>query len=366
MSNQKQLQEEIDKRKKQIHADSYPMSIGEVINLYKDSEIEIRPEFQRYFRWSIEQKTSFIESILLGIPVPSFFVSQREDGIWEVVDGLQRLSTIFEFVGELRNEDGTRRAELSLVAAKYLTQLDGVKWSKLGTDFKLAFKREKIDFKIIKKESTPDTKYEIFQRLNTGGSSLSAQEVRNCILLMTNKDFFKWFESLIENEDYNSCVVLSDNQMTQRYDLDSLTRFLVFQNALESYFNIDVGIFLNEQIVKIALSEEFNYSEQKGLFEKVFALINKSLGEDAFRRYVSAENKHKGAFSVALFETITYGIGKNIEQYSTDSASDISIITEKIRELSRNALFLRYSGSGSNARTRIPNLLPFAKEHFRK
>jgi Protein of unknown function DUF262 len=91
------LEQQIATKAKEIHTDGYPMSIGEVISLYKDSDIDIHPEFQRIFRWTTDQKSRLIESILLGIPIPSIFVSQRPDGVWDVIDGVQRLSTIFEF-----------------------------------------------------------------------------------------------------------------------------------------------------------------------------------------------------------------------------------------------------------------------------
>jgi hypothetical protein len=91
------LQEEIDKSRAIIRTDGYSMSIGEWISLYERSEIDIHPEFQRFFRWSPKQKSRLIESILLGIPIPQIFVAQREDGVWDVVDGLQRLSTIYQF-----------------------------------------------------------------------------------------------------------------------------------------------------------------------------------------------------------------------------------------------------------------------------
>src|SRR5688572_24146371 len=101
----KALQAEIDSRRKEIKTDSYPMSIGELANLYKDHELDIHPEFQRFFRWSDFQKSRWIESVLLGIPLPSIFVAQREDGVWDVVDGLQRLSTLFQFMGLLRDQN---------------------------------------------------------------------------------------------------------------------------------------------------------------------------------------------------------------------------------------------------------------------
>ena len=105
---------EIEARRAEIRSDGYPMSIGELISLYRDEELDIHPEFQRFFRWSEEQKSRLIESILLGIPIPSIFVSQREDGVWDVIDGLQRLSTIFELVGVLKDENGEILPPLTL------------------------------------------------------------------------------------------------------------------------------------------------------------------------------------------------------------------------------------------------------------
>ena len=122
------LQSEIDQKRKEIRSDRYSTSIGEWISLYQQEEIEIHPEFQRFFRWSDYQKTKLIESILLGIPIPPIFVSQREDGIWDVVDGLQRLSTIYEFVGILKDEDGNQLPPFILQKSEYLPSLAGKIW----------------------------------------------------------------------------------------------------------------------------------------------------------------------------------------------------------------------------------------------
>ena len=125
------LKEEIDARRAEIRSDGYPMSIGELINLYRDDELDIHPEFQRFYRWSDEQKSRLIESILLGIPIPTIFVSQREDGVWDVIDGLQRLSTIFQMVGILRDEKGELVPPLVLKRTKYLPSLEGLKWERM-------------------------------------------------------------------------------------------------------------------------------------------------------------------------------------------------------------------------------------------
>lgn len=189
----KTLADELKQHKNEIKTDAYPMSIGELINLYKDKELDLHPEFQRFFRWTIHQKSNLIESILLGIPIPTIFVAVKKTGVWEVVDGLQRLSTLFEFVGILRDENDELKPPLILEGAKYLKSLQGKTWEEndncLTPEQRIDFKRSKLQISMILKESAMFTKFELFKRLNTGGSLATEQEVRNCIIVSTNKRF---------------------------------------------------------------------------------------------------------------------------------------------------------------------------------
>ncbi|KIQ10152.1 hypothetical protein RU03_16360 [Pseudomonas simiae] len=98
------LADEIQTARKKVITDGYEMSLGEIINLYKDEELVIDPVFQRLFRWDDERKTRFIESLILGIPIPPIFVYQDENGVWELIDGLQRLSTVLQLTGDLKGE----------------------------------------------------------------------------------------------------------------------------------------------------------------------------------------------------------------------------------------------------------------------
>ena len=98
------------------------------LSLYENGEIDIHPEFQRFYRWTDIQKSNLIESIFLGIPIPPIFVSQRKDGVWDVIDGLQRLSTIYQFAGVLKDESGKDMDPLVLEKTKYLPSLEGRKW----------------------------------------------------------------------------------------------------------------------------------------------------------------------------------------------------------------------------------------------
>jgi uncharacterized protein with ParB-like and HNH nuclease domain len=105
MSDDQALEESLDIARKDVKTESYPMSVGEIVSMYERDEIVLRPEYQRYFRWTLEQKSKLIESILIGLPLPTFFMAQDEKGRWEVVDGMQRLSTIFDFMGVLKDQN---------------------------------------------------------------------------------------------------------------------------------------------------------------------------------------------------------------------------------------------------------------------
>lgn len=171
------LQSEIDLHRGEIRSDCYSMSIGEWISLYEQEEIEIHLEFPKFFRWSDYQKTQLIESILLGIPIPPIFVYQRKDGIWEVLDGLQRLSAIYGFVGILKDEDGKQLPPLTLQKTEYLPSLLGKIWKDeehpegsirgLTPSQRLLIKRAKINANILLEGSNNQLKYDLFQRLNT-------------------------------------------------------------------------------------------------------------------------------------------------------------------------------------------------------
>jgi hypothetical protein len=177
------LQEEIDKRAQEIHTDGYSMSINEAVAMYQAGDLEVHPEFQRIFRWNIEQQSRLIESIFLGIPIPPIFVAQCHDGVWDVVDGVQRLSTILRFVGVLNADTEVRDAPQPLVASEYLERLAGLYYDSdlipngkagahsLDDAQRRVFKRARLDFQIVEKESDEQAKYDLFQYSALGAGS---------------------------------------------------------------------------------------------------------------------------------------------------------------------------------------------------
>jgi len=364
------LEQEIDQRAKQIHTDGYSLSIGELMSLYKDKEIDIHPEFQRFFRWTPIQKTKLIESILLGIPIPPIFVSQREDGVWDLIDGLQRLSTILEFAGLLRDAEGNLKPGTSLSGTDYLPSLEGKFWQKdndLHNSFdlpqRLIIKRSKLGVQIIKKESDKDTKFELFQRLNTGGTALTEQEIRNCILVMINKDFYTWLGGLSKNLNFQATIPITEKAIDEQYDIEIALRFLVYKNITSIDFTKDVGKLLTDKVIEFASDEHFDFENEKIIFDKVFSLLNKTFGEDVFRKWDETKDKFSGPFSISAFETIALGLAKKITLYE-DTPETIIKLREIIKGISQNPIFIEKSGSGKRASTRVPYLLPLGEKLF--
>lgn len=364
------LQEEITKKAGEIYREAYQMSIGELINLYKDDELDIHPEFQRVFRWSDYQKTKLIESIMLNIPIPQIFVSQSEDGTWDVIDGVQRLSTIFQFVGILKDENDELVPPLVLRATDDLPSFAGVKWqgeSELAftKEQQLTLKRARLDVIIIKKESDLNTKYELFQRLNTGGSLLSDQEVRNCLVIMSNKKIYTLVDELTKYSSFDKCVKISDRKSDEQYAMEMTVRLLV-ASAMNwdniSKYN-ELAELLDKEILNICSDRTYDLEQVKKDFNNMADLLYGAVGEDVFRKYDNG--KHSGPFLATAFQAITVGVLANINDIM-EYPDNTKWLKEKVESLYTEEIYIKNTVPGVRAIPRFKELSVWSKEYFKK
>jgi hypothetical protein len=364
------LQEELDKIRPVIRTDDYSMSIGELSSLYEKRELDIHPEFQRFYRWDEYQKTRFIESVMLGIPIPPIFVSQRDDGVWDVVDGLQRLSTIFQFMGILKDSEGKIESPLVLEKTKHLPSLEGKLWEsteKPENSFDVAqrlyLKRSKLHVSIILRESSEFAKYELFQRINSGGSKLSDQEMRNCILVQKNPQMYRWLDELAHHDNFIQCTELTEKAIDERYDQELVLRFITLCKVEEKELsNVgDVGEYLMDMMVKKADNKGFNYDEEAQAFKTTFDILHDAIGENSFRRYDPKKQKYVGGFLITPFEVIALGIGYNYRNPLT-----IKEYEPLIKRFWTDDISKLRAGSGIRASTRIPDTVPYGRALFSK
>ncbi|WP_040604993.1 DUF262 domain-containing protein [Sagittula stellata] len=361
------LIEEVQKARQDVVTDGYEMSLGEVINLYKDKELVIDPVFQRLFRWDDQRKTRFVESLLLGIPVPPIFVFQDDDGIWELIDGLQRISTVLQLTGDLDGERADELGPLVLNGTRYLPSLDGKRWNPtvgdapdgLGSKLQIEIKRARIRVEILKSESADSAKYELFQRLNTGGASLSEQEVRNSIAVSINKDFYDWLIALAKHPSFVSTTRQTDTALEKEAGTELALRFFAFR--LIPYQNgLDVHEYLDDALFQLASPDGINMADEAEVFTKTFDYLEDALGSSAFQRWNGSA--FTGKFLMSLFEVIATGVSKNLPALEAVSPQERrQLIMEKAQSLPSDKIFSKNSGAGVRGTTRLSNLLPVAE-----
>jgi hypothetical protein len=364
------LDEEIMRARKEIVSDGYDMSLGEVVNLYKDNELKINPEFQRLFRWDSTRKTRFIESLLLGIPIPPIFVFQGADGNWELIDGLQRLSTVLEFWGVLHDANGEPAPPSIMEGTGFLPSLAGATWqmweqgnSPISKTQQLQIKRARIRVEILLKESDENAKFELFQRLNTGGAALSEQEVRNCVAVMINPKLNELLAELSRDPPFVTTTSQTDVAIEKQVGVELVLRFFSFRKVPYSS-GLDVHEYLDKALIDLAKNDAINWVEESSIFRGTFHILNDALGDSAFRRWDGAS--FRGMFLMSVYEVLAHGVAHNLEAIQalgSDGARDFVIA--KAKALWSTEVFQRNSGAGVRGTTRLTNLLPFAKDYLR-
>jgi uncharacterized protein with ParB-like and HNH nuclease domain len=362
------LQDEITNERSRLSSDRMDISFSELMNLYQSKELIIRPEYQRLYRWTSKQKTALIESILLGIPIPPIFVSEDENGIWELVDGLQRVATFVSFFGYLTDnvtnlsaqydeEEGEEENiklenEWTLEEGSLLKKLEGFNINTLPSKLKVNLKRAVLRVEILRGESGIEMKYELFKRLNSGGSSLKPQEIRNAIYRGTNPQLNNLIAELSQDTTFRKLTGLSKQRKRELYDQELVLKFIAFLNNAEN-INDNTERYLDAFMENTVRDEAFDYNYYKNTFKDVLGVIDTLENPNVFRT-------SKGLFVPSEFEGITIGIAQNMDYYKNNT----ELLANKIDELKADITFKQSSGSASNSKNRIKNRLKRANEIF--
>jgi uncharacterized protein with ParB-like and HNH nuclease domain len=369
------LEQAVSDERKRLSSDRLDISFGELINLYKNKELIIRPEYQRLFRWSHKQRTALIESILLSIPIPPIFVAEDKNGVWELVDGLQRVSTFISFFGDLdsnvseiqykQNDDDLEDEieeeveESTDISNKWtlnegglIKSLEGFNIDNLPVNLKINLKRAVCRVEILRGESSTSMKYELFKRLNSGGSKLTPQEIRNAIYRGVNPRLNELLLSISQRLVFKKLTQLSRSKLNELYDQELILRFFAFYKNVDN-INQNTENFLNSFMEKTVENDQFDYELYESMFIQSLDLINLLRDDKVFRN-------EQNFFVPANFEGVLIGLAQNIEKYT----SNLELLRSKINELKTDESFKRYSGSASNSRSRIRNRLKRANEIF--
>lgn len=340
------LDKELMTQKMKVDFNTYDLSVKELLSMVNDGLINIAPNYQRQFRWDDERQSSLIESLFLGIPVPSLFMATNADGTWELIDGVQRVSTMICFAGDdkVREKVNAKHVEsLKLKGLSKLVNFNDKRFSDLPIGVQNKFKLTSIKVTTLSDKSDKNVRFDLFERLNRGGITLTPQEIRSCVYRGGFNDFLK---ELSQDTNFKECVHLSENQENDGTREELVLRFFAYLYDLDS-FEHSVKDFLNNYMSKA--DRNFNYSKNDKLFREVFRILNEALPMGI--------SKGRKNTPLNLFEAVSVGAAL---AYMDKGKINVSGIEEWLKDKE----LLKYITGATNSRPRVIGRIEFCRKKF--
>lgn len=339
----------------EVRTEPLDLSYGEIVNLHKTSELIVQPEYQRLFRWSDEQKSRLIESILLELPIPQIFVVENDNGVYELIDGLQRISSVFQFI----ESSVIDMDPLVLSGCDIITELNGRSFADLEMTLRLRLKRSTVRTIVIKRQSNSMLRYEMFKRLNTGGELLSPQEIRNCSARLFGEggsNFYSYIKELSDDEHFKfTTQTLAQEEFDRKTNEELVLRYFAAKNARDAYKG-NIRDWLDDYMENILLNKvEFDLDTERNIFKELFKEIALKLGQSAFVKY--RDNKSVGGLAPAYFEAVSIGC---LLALADLKEKDSDTIRNAITTLVQSNDFRSVTGPGANNKTKLEKRVELA------
>jgi hypothetical protein len=286
-----------------IYTDQADPEIDGLYQRWKRGKLDVQPDFQRYFVWDIIKSSRLLESALLDIPLPVIYLTEEQDGKIYVIDGQQRLTSFFAFIDGLFPDK--KGQKFKLTGLKVLKDYEGKQFMELPEDIQDKIRYCKIRTITFKKESNPNLKFEIFERLNTGSVPLNIQELRNCIYRGKYNNLLK---ELASDKEFLELLGLvhSDKRMK---DIELVLRFSAFYHNTHINYKSPIKNFLNNEIVRFQNITDKDAEQLRVAFKNAVSIIKSLLGSNAFKRYYKGNDENpNGYWEKSRFNTSLYDI----------------------------------------------------------
>ncbi len=297
-----------------------PLLVESLVARIEHDEIDLAPDFQRSLVWDEKRKCRLIESLLLRIPIPVFYVAADEKENWAVVDGIQRISTIHEYLTD----------QFPLGQLEYLDQLDGQTYSTLPRPMQRRINETQFVVNVIEPGTPEDVMFNIFRRINTGGMALNGQEIRHALHIGPVREYLKKLAGTQDFLEATRRSVKSDRMA----DRECVLRFLAFRiDTWEEYNTSDLDGYLGRAMTKINEMSEDARERIARDFEKAMRAASRIFGDDAFRKRYDIEDPRRRPISKALFEAWSV-------QLARCSAVEIEELVDKREEVRKRFIVL--------------------------
>ncbi|NJL13825.1 MAG: DUF262 domain-containing protein [Microscillaceae bacterium] len=325
------------------------MSIYQYMRDYDRQRLQIDPDYQRNLVWKPAQMSRFIESILLGFPLPPFYVNQTIENKLVIIDGLQRTTTLHKFVND----------EFTLKELKTLPDINNKKFSELPESYRAKIEDKNIQLYILKPSTPIEVVYELFDRINTGGTPLNRQEVRNCIYLGKSTQLL----SELSKEPYFRQAIDNGVSPTRMKDREVVLRYLAFKIFdYEKDYQGDLSEFLEKAMQRINKMGEEEIEIHKQDFKRVMKLTYEFFGKRNFRFPVLDKEgniQSRGFINTSMFESVAYFFSSCTDEF-------LSTYREKIQEnfekLLKNPIYIDAVRFSTGSKFRVIHRFQLAKE----
>ena len=266
-------------------------TIEQLLRRIDEAALDLAPDFQRHANiWKDDAKSRLIESILIRIPLPAFYIDATDEDKWLVVDGLQRLSALKQFMSD---------KTLRLCGLEYLTNFDGKTYDEIERRYQRRIQETQVTVYLIEKGTPPEVKYNIFKRINTGGLPMTPQELRHAL---NPGKATKFLAQLATSDEFEQVTNLSKLRKMRMDDREFILGFLAF--TLTSYKNDPSekrNLFLSKALSKVNNMPELELEIIENNFKKAMVAAWEIFGINAFRK-ISQHQTKKFPINKALFE----------------------------------------------------------------
>lgn len=336
-----------------IRVGTKSFSLRNMLDAIDEGSLDLAPDFQRLKVWKSAQKSSLIESVLLQIPLPAFYFAEDRDGTLRVVDGVQRLTTVYDFVR------GGPGSAFALAGLEYIDDIVGKRFD----DLPLPWQRRLYNTQIVAHVIDPSTPrlvmYDIFKRINTGGTPLNAQEIRHCMSLARSRDFLRFLTAAPEFVRATAGALESQRRMIDR---EVVLRFCAFWLFGPERYEAPMDAFLWE--VTDALDNPKLVTEEK-LREIGSAFVTglrnsiEIFGENAFRKWPEGDER-RNPFNRALFECWTVELAR-LGTLRSESQR-LEIREDARRAMAENEVYIAAISTSTGDRRRVRNRFAVTRE----